>query len=396
MKKLTIIKLYYPLSLVIVLLLRTVIRPFIRVRFTAINESRIGLIARDVHINRIKSLDWSRNHFRRDLVIYAVPNRNSANTFLSQMFQRETQFVTRNFGASIYHAASKISGMTFITEHIPDYEGLLSKYSIFPKFTSSEVSNGNQFLESVGCVGDKKFVCLLVRDSAYISKRSPRKQDGYTSYRNSKVSSYLEATEALGDLGYHVFRMGSVMANALNSSHPNVVDYAKNGMRTEFLDIFLTAHCSFFLSTGSGLDEVAKIFRRPLTYLNFQPIAADLNYTDVLVYPKILRDAKTNTLLTFREIIERNLQFAYDTKLYELANVTVTDMNSQEILEVTLETVDRLNGSWNPTNQYLEAEEHLNKIFETIPEARMRPEVNKGPSGRLASCFLERYPNFLD
>lgn len=396
MKKLTVIKLYYPLSLMIVLLLRTVVRPFVRVRFTAINESRIGVIARDVHINRVKSVDWSQNHFRKDLVVYAVPNRNSANKFLSQMFQRETQFVTGNFGASIYYAASRISGMTFITEHIPDYGGLLSKYSVFPKFTSSEIHDGIQFLESVGCVGDKKFVCLLVRDSTYIKIKFPSQNDDYTSYRTSDISTYVEAAEALGDLGYHVFRMGAHVGSDLNSSHPNVIDYAKNGMRSDFLDIFLTAYCSFFISTGSGLDEVAKIFRKPLTYLNYQPVAIDLNYTDVLVYPKILRDATTETPLTFREIIERNLQFAYDTKLYELANVNIIDMSSEEILEATLETVDRVNGTWKPTPQYIEDEESLRKIFETIPDAREQPEINNGPSGRLASCFLERYPNFLD
>jgi len=394
MKKLTIIKLFYPLSLTIICILR-VIRPFIRIRLTAINESRIGLIARDVHINRIKSLDWSLNHFRRDLVIYVTPNRNSANKFLSQMFQRETRFVTGNFGASFYHAASKIKGMTITTEHVPDFDGLLSKHSILPKFTASELHDGNKFLESVGCNRDK-FVCLLVRDNAYIKDRFPSKIDGYTSYRNSDISRYVEAAEALGDLGFHVFRMGSNSENAMESSHPKVVDYSKNGMRTEFLDIFLSAHCTFFISTGSGLDEVSKIFRRPITYVNIQPLGSDLNYTDVLLYPKILRDAYSHAPLTLREIAERNLQFAYDTNLYSLANVTIDDMKSEEILEVTLETVNRVNGSWTPTAQYIKSDEALRNIFNSVPELRMRPEINKAPSGKLAACFLERYPNFLD
>ncbi len=395
MKKLTIIKLYYPFSLAIICFLR-LIRPFIRIRLTAINESRIGLIARDVHINRLKSLDWSMRHFRRDLVIYAVPNRNSANKFLSQMFQRETRFVTGNFGASFYHAATKINGMTLTTEHVPDFDGLLSQYSILPKFTSSELIDGKHFLESVGCIGDQKYACLLVRDNAYIRNRFPSKFDGYTSYRNSNISTYIEAAEALCDLGFHVFRMGSDSENPLESKNPNVIDYARNGMRSEFLDIFLSAHCTFFISTGAGLDEVPKIFRRPLTYLNVQPLGSDLNYTDVLVYPKILRDATSNTPLTLREIAARNLQFAYDLELYNSANVLVDDMTSKEILEVTLETVARVNGSWSPTPHYIKSEESLRNIFKSIPELRMRPEIDKAPAGKLAACFLDRYPNFLD
>jgi putative glycosyltransferase (TIGR04372 family) len=395
MKKLTIIKLYYPISLAVICFLR-LIRPFIRIRLTAINESRIGLIARDVHINRLKSLDWSMNHIRRDVVIYAVPNRNSANKFLSQMFQRETRFVTGNFGASLYHAATKINDMILTTEHVPDFDGLLTKHSILPKFTSSELKDGDHFLESVGCVGDRKFVCLLVRDNSYIRNRFPSKFDGYTSYRNSEISTYIEAAEALGDLGFHVFRMGSDSENALESKHPNVIDYARNGMRSEFLDIFLSAHCTFFISTGSGLDEVPKIFRRPLTYLNLQPLGSDLNYTDVLVYPKILRDATSNAPLTLREIAERDLQFAYNVELYDLANVLIDDMTSEEVLAVTLETVARVNGSWAPNSQYIKSEESLRNIFNAIPELRMRPEIDKPPTGKLAACFLDRYPNFLN
>lgn len=158
--------------------------------------------------------------------------------------------------------------MTLNTEHVPDFDGLLTKYSILPKFTPSELKDSNNFLESVGCVGNKQFACLLFRDNAYIRNRFPNEFDGYTSYRNSNSSTYIKAAEALGELGFHVFRMGTHSENALKSNSPNVIDYARNRMRSEFLDIFLSSHCTFFMSTGSGLDKVAKIFRRLLTYLN--------------------------------------------------------------------------------------------------------------------------------
>lgn len=35
--------------------------------------------------------------------------------------------------------------MTLNTEHVPDFDGLLTKYSILPKFTPSELKDSNNF-----------------------------------------------------------------------------------------------------------------------------------------------------------------------------------------------------------------------------------------------------------
>ena len=71
-------------------------------------------------------------------------------------------------------------------------------------------------------------------------------------YRDSEISTYVEAAEVLAEMGYTVFRMGALVKETLVSKHPRVIDYATNGMRTEFLDVFLGAYCAFCISTGSG------------------------------------------------------------------------------------------------------------------------------------------------
>ena len=37
------------------------------------------------------------------------------------------------------------------------------------------------------------------------------------------------------------------------------------------MDIYLSAKCNFFISTGSGLDGVSTIFRRPIAYIGHVP-----------------------------------------------------------------------------------------------------------------------------
>lgn len=84
-------------------------------------------------------------------------------------------------------------------------------------------------------------MCLLVRDSKYLNQINPRRDDSYTNYRNSDINNYVKAAEALGDLGYTIFRMGASVQQPMLSKHPKIIDYAANGMRSEFLDVFLCA-----------------------------------------------------------------------------------------------------------------------------------------------------------
>ena len=395
MKKLTKIKLYYPLSLVIVLILKTVVRPFIRVRFIAINESRMGLLVGSTYQTMLNSLDWSRTHFRNDLTIYLFRNRKPANKFMSELIQRGLMTITGNFGEALFRAAQKVPGMSFFDQDDDDYLGRYKLYSIPPKFLKSELTKGSNFLNSVISGQDKKFVCLLVRDASYMNTLSPNRDNNYTNYRDSDITTYVKASEALANLGYTVFRMGAKVQKPLISANPKVIDYATNGMRTEFLDVFLCANCSFMFTSGTGLDEVSRVFARPISYVNIIPVSG-VNQCEAFVYPKIICDNETNSPLTLRQIMDRDLQFGYFQKCYDDANVFVRDMNSDEVLSFALETAHRVQGNWIPSKRYLELEDKRKKIYKTNSKLRLHPTINRDPDTMFASCFYEIYPNFLD
>ena len=64
------------------------------------------------------------------------------------------------------------------------------------------------------------------------------------------------AAEKLADCGYQLLRMGSAVGKKIDTTHPGIIDYAISGKRTDFLDIYLSANCRFFISSGSGIDSV--------------------------------------------------------------------------------------------------------------------------------------------
>jgi putative glycosyltransferase (TIGR04372 family) len=277
---------------------------------------------------------------------------------------------------------------------IIDREGLISSNLPELTFTLQELNSGNNFLDQLK-VDPQKFVCLHVRDSAYLTQmfgQQVHKQD----YRDSDISTYVESAEALAEMGYTVFRMGALVQEPLVSKHPRVIDYAANGMRTEFLDIFLGAHCTFCVSTGTGWDSVPTIFRRPIMFVNHLPIFGSSAITlPLTLYPKLLVDQRTLTAQSLTELIQRDLSTPHNSAAYADAGVEIRDLSSEELVEAVTEMAQRVEGTFVETPEQKEMQAKLKHILSTHP--KLQPTPNYYPiRAEFASCFLSRYPNFLD
>ena len=110
---------------------------------------------------------------------------------------------------------------------------------------------------------DTSFVCLFVRDSAYLAELY-KDSYNYHNYRNTDIQNYALVAYELAERGFYVIRMGEIVNKALMVDHTKVIDYAWNGMRSDFMDIYLSAKCDFAISTGTGMCEVSRNFRRPM------------------------------------------------------------------------------------------------------------------------------------
>jgi len=278
------------------------------------------------------------------------------------------------------------------------------------EFLKSEISTGQKFLLDCGTDGENRFVCLHVRDRAYtvrtpslswLRNRDPSLQDylsywSYHDFRNSDIKTYVAAAEALAEMGYTVFRMGAIVKEPLISKHPRVIDYATNGMRTEFLDIFLGAHCTFAVSTASGWDAIPAIFRRPLMFVNHLPVLDPSMATlDSIDHPKILLDCDSSGVLTLQQLIERGAATLYDTQAYKDAGVVIRDLSSEELVEAVTEMAQRVEGTFVETPEQKEMQAKAKHTLSTHP--KLQPSPNYYPiRAQFASCFLSRYPNFLD
>ena len=135
-------------------------------------------------------------------------------------------------------------------------------------FTAEEEEKGRKLLRELGVGVGRPYICLSVRDSAYLSRHFPERNWAYHNYRDSRVETYLNMAKALTDAGFAVIRMGSQVLEPLNSDDAYVIDYANSEVRSPFGDVFLYANCHGAISTSTGVDSLAMLFRKPLGLVN--------------------------------------------------------------------------------------------------------------------------------
>jgi len=147
-----------------------------------------------------------------------------------------------------------------------DPYNLNEKYPPHFSFTDAEEARGRHDTASLGIPLGHKWVCLIVRDGAYLPGLP------YHSYRDSDIDTYADAALLLARLGYYVVRMGTKVEKPFTVKHPRIIDYASSSKRTDFLSIYLAAKCTFCITTSTGLDAVCEAFKRPMCFVNFAPI----------------------------------------------------------------------------------------------------------------------------
>ena len=388
----------FALSFILTLLL---INKFRTVRIHEVINSRFGHFVTNTELSRLSSLKKNRDSSKKSLDLYCFLHRTSTNHFLEILWRRKLICLTGDWGSIFYLFATRTVPELVCESVFHNQNGQLYRYPIALEFSPAELSEGKKFLRNLGIQDKDKFVCINVRDSSFLQKSQPlgwskSKDWSYHDYRDTRIANYVVASEKLAELGYTVFRMGAIVSEPLLSEHPRVFDYSTNGMRTEFLDVFLGAHCEFCISTGSGWDEIPGYFRRPRMYVNIiPPLAYQILDRELILYPKILLNSKNDNQLTLKEIIKSEAHQLSRTFEYAERGISIRDMSSEELVEAVTEMAARVDGTFveSPAQKQMQAK--LKLILSTHPKLQPTPDYYPIRS-EFATCFLSNYPNFLD
>ena len=288
-----------------------------------------------------------------------------------------------------------------INDKDSNIHNLIDKLPAHISFTDKEELKGKEILKKFGLAKDAKFVCLHVRDAGYLNRHIKHEYMGerwqYHSYRNGDIDKYVLAAEELARRGYYVFRIGINVLKPLKSSNPKVIDYANSDMRSDFMDIYLSAKCNFFISPGSGIDGISLIFRRPIAYIGSLPfIHIGRSSKETLVLTKHHINKKTQQELTISEIFSTNVASAFETKEYELNNVELEENSPEEIRDLVIEMDERLSGRWKETKEDLLLQKKFWSIFEDrIKGLNLQKPIDKKIKIGFGAKFLRENQNWI-
>jgi putative glycosyltransferase (TIGR04372 family) len=256
-------------------------------------------------------------------------------------------------------------------------------------FTEEEEALGRANLRAMGIGENDWFVCLHIRDSAYLNAWRPQYSDLWKTrdFRNCSIENYFDAMDYVTRMGGYVVRMGSVVEAPLaNLENPKIIDYATLH-RDDFMDIYLPARCRLFIGSDSGLYSVATAFDVPLALANNIFLRAGPFRKDDIFIPKLVIETETGKCLSFREALD--LGFLDDSRQPPISEkITYRENQPGEIVDLVREAFTRLSGGGTDPEGDRLSEVYRQDITSDLPGYEY--------AGRLGGAFAVKYRHLIE
>ncbi len=372
----------YILAVPIIIVIR-LIRPWFLVRWHGLISLRIGHLATNTELYLCEK-DAQLNVPKQNYIdIFYLAYKPISNQQLAKMWKRvlhiwpywilePLSLVNRIIpGGNMHNIGNNAQGDL-------DIHNLLDRFDTHLRFTPEEEKAGKIGLREMGIPEGTPFVCLIVRDSAYLKTIQTYNQldMSYHDYRDCNIQSYVVAAEELANRGYFVIRMGVKVMEPFKTEHPGIIDYAINGMRTDFMDIYLGAKCEFCISVGTGFDAIPFVSRRPIVYTNYVPLGFTSTSSDkFLTITKHHFCVSENRRLSLSELFEEGVGYSYSSSGYLSKGIKLIENTPEEIRDAVIEMAERLNGSWKTNEEDKALQSRFWEIFrqEEVNEANGLP-----------------------
>jgi putative glycosyltransferase (TIGR04372 family) len=241
---------------------------------------------------------------------------------------------------------------------------------------------GQDTLAQVGVPRDAWFVCFHVREPGFWWNWNRF----HASTRDADIDSYIDAMQAVVARGGWVIRMGDPSMKKLPPMK-GVIDYAHSTLKSEAMDVYLSAACRFFVGVNSGLSLLPSTFGRPTVLTNFTPLSVPFPYSTSILLPKLFRRRDQQRYLSIEEMFSNGLADAQFAKRVP-PEIEVVDNAPDDIRDAVLEMLDELEDKLGEVE--LAEVQKLRLRYDTIA---LKHDGFLG--NRLGGRFLLRYRDLL-
>ena len=291
-KYLFIIFLLSPFLIFIVL-----IKPIVLIRFGSLDSERIGRFS-DAELYLLN------NKFKKKVKSFDIWVAGDSISNKQLLIILKRKFLIIQHLLIFYKVLELLSKyINIYSEHIVRLEFTFHNYSLFEKhpiqlnLTKQEINKGELILKQFGIPKNAKIICVTSRDNLYLRRTHPSVDFSYHDYRDSNVNNYIPAIKALIKKNFYVVRMGKIAAKRLDIKSSKFVDYPFHPLKSDFMDFFFAYKCYFWIANNVGIDELPKVFRKPLILTNTAPFTSvQLHIKEYYYFPKIYINSKNQKL----------------------------------------------------------------------------------------------------
>lgn len=326
---------------------------------------------------------------RRDLGMYASNEIHlffvyaPANMQLVTMFSRRIFLIRSEFIFKLLSPIGFLKTRFFLP--LPFWGNEYEIFNTAPSqinFTDEEHVRGRALLSTLGIRDGDWYVSIFARDHRYYIEHSPGTDTRFSHHRNADIETFHLAVDAILAAGGWVVRMGSSVEKPLSIRHPRVIDYATH-FRSDFGDIYITAHSRFFVGTTSGASDVAVLFDTPFVGVNYVPIGCAPFGKNAIFIPKRVVYCTSGEQVPMRDQLQLFVGVQVGACLVPEVEMrklgwVFEDNSPEEIRDAVEEMLMRLNGRDTRNIDYQLA---WNRYRSLIPDENIY-KANRSPMGR--------------
>jgi len=370
--------------------------PFYRIRFGTVYSQRIGHLAinADTFLRRLKAEGWPpRTH-------YFFFGFDASNQQLFEMWQRLQvpgfRMIESKWGTRLMFAWRPILTRTRFWEK---HRMSNTEYALYQdrtpllSFTDQEMARGRQGLAEMGIGPDDWFVCFHVRDGAYFRKWRPQYEYWWqkNDFRNTNLDTFLKAAEYITSQGGFALRFGAHPDSLLPDTGNNrIIDYA-GSYRDDFMDIFLAAHCRFFIGSCSGPDMLPLIFGVPVLSANHHPYNLPLYRETDIAIPRLLMRENPVDPVPFWEAQEEGFFTGWKEAVSHHSSQDLFELlppDPDDILAGCKDMIDMLDGKPIDDEAKNLQDIYASQYYSHIPDYKI--------AGNVAPSFLKKHQALVE
>lgn len=242
---------------------------------------------------------------------------------------------------------------------------------------ADDEQRGAEQAKALGLLSE--YICFSCRDSGYIIDKN-----GYApterfigSFRNADIENYRLSMSYLKQQGIQAVRMGAMVKKSFQAS--NAVDYAMQGY-SGFMDVYLTAHCKFFVCNLSGITVFPMLLAKPILIVNAALLTTKCDTIpcfspnrDFAILKKFW-DKKTKKYLTLKKILSYEIAGSKHDQVFPNGifqaylndEIEVVENTQEEIYSAIQEMNERINGTYVDTSEDIALYDKYKKIVHSI------------------------------